>query len=213
MTGSNARHGKRDAIAPCAARFVFSSVLFLSLFAALPALAEEDAHKAAGLPQFDFSTFPQQIFWLLIVFVFLYGFFARNTLPTLSRIIENRREHVQSDIDSARRLGEEAAHVQKVYEDTLGKAREEASAILSAVVESSRHAAEEGQKHFHERAEREISAVERRFENARNNALESINSAAAEAAAQAVEKLSGLPGDIRAARAVIDDLERKVRAA
>lgn len=206
------RHEKTDRIALFAARFAFASFL-LSTSVSLPAWAQEEPHGSAGLPQFDATTFPQQIFWLLIVFVFLYGFFARNTLPTLSRIIENRREHVQSDLDSARRLGEEADHVQRVYEESLEKAREEASTIVSAAIESSRRTAEENQKHFHEKAEREISAVEKRAESARNSALESINSVAAEAAAQAVEKLSGLPGDVRAARTVIDDLGRKARAA
>lgn len=185
---------------------------FAFLEAGVPAWAKEP-HAAAGLPQFDSSTFPQQIVWLLLAFAFLYVFFSRSTLPTLSRIIENRREHVQSDLAAAERLGAEADHVQKVYEESLEKARIEASGIVASATQSARHSAEDSLRQFQEKAEREIATAEKRVDKAIQNARESMNSAAAEAAALMIEKVAGLPGDLGVARSVVDDLTRKARAA
>lgn len=218
MNGKTVRNDRIRKRANIGARL--SSVLsalfafFLVLFCGAAWASEEPhAEGSAGLPQFDATTFPQQIFWLLVAFVFLYGFFSRSTLPTLSRIIENRREHIQSDLDSARRLGEEAAHVQKIYEESLEKARVEASAITSAAIESARHIAEENLKAFHEKAEHEISSIEKRTENTRRNAVQSLNLLAAEASALAVEKLSGLHGDKDLARAVVEKIQTEARTA
>ncbi len=195
---------------------VFSalSAFFLVLFSgAAWASDEPHAEGSAGLPQFDATTFPQQIFWLLVAFVFLYGFFSRSTLPTLSRIIENRREHIQSDLDSARRLGEEAAHVQKIYEESLEKARTEASAITAAAIESARHVMEKNLQAFHEKAEHEILSMEKRTENTQRNAVQSLNLLAAEASALAVEKLSGIHGDKDLARSIVEKIQTEARTA
>lgn len=194
--------------------FMNGPVAVVLLFAAFPAFAgQEGGHGSAGLPQFDASTFPQQIFWLLFAFAFMYLFFARSTLPTLSRILENRREHIQSDLAAAERLGQEADQAQRVYEEKIEKARLDATAIISGAIDAGRQASEESLKHFQERADKDIETAEKRINTARQNALEGMNAAAAEAAALALEKVSGLPGDVRLARSVIDALAQKARAA
>ena len=85
-------------------------------------------HEAsAGLPQLDPTWFASQIFWLLIVFGALYFIFSRSILPALSTTLENRHEHIQSDLDTAERLKEEAETVQSNYEAVLVDARAKAS--------------------------------------------------------------------------------------
>ena len=43
-------------------------------------MAEHGA-EAAGMPQLDFATFPNQIFWLLVTLVVIYLILSRVVLP------------------------------------------------------------------------------------------------------------------------------------
>lgn len=166
-----------------------------------------------GLPQFDVAHYPGQIFWLLLVFAFMYFFFANRTLPTLSRIIEGRREHVQSDLDAANRFNAEAESVLKTYEDSLGKAKEQASGMVASTLSDSRQSVEKALSDFRSRADEEIDALDARVIRTRESAAVHIETAAAEAAILVLEKVSGLREDVGRARALIDDLGKKVRAA
>ena len=54
--------------------------------------------KKAGLPQFDTTTFTSQLFWLAIAFAIMYVYFAKSSLPALSKVIDARRTLLRNDI-------------------------------------------------------------------------------------------------------------------
>ena len=54
------------------------------------------------MPQLDFSTFLPQIFWLFISLSFLYIVLSRYALPRVSDVIEERKDIIAQDIDSAK---------------------------------------------------------------------------------------------------------------
>ena len=60
------------------------------------------------MPQLDFSTFLPQIFWLLISLSFLYIVLSRYALPRVSDVIEERKDIIAQDIDSAKEYSEES---------------------------------------------------------------------------------------------------------
>ena len=51
-------------------------------------------HGSAGLPQFDFASFPSQIFWFLVAIVVLYLLFSKIVLPRIGGVIEERHDAV-----------------------------------------------------------------------------------------------------------------------
>lgn len=87
------------------------------------------AAEGAGMPQLDFSTFANQIFWLVVTLVAIYVLLNRVVIPRMKDILEQRRQTIQRDLDRAMELKEEAKAAEAKYQDALARARSEANAI------------------------------------------------------------------------------------
>ena len=62
------------------------------------------AESSAGMPQLDFSTFPNQIFWLLITLVVIYLLLSRVALPRIGGILAERAGTITNDLAAAEDL-------------------------------------------------------------------------------------------------------------
>ncbi|MGB3146775.1 MAG: F0F1 ATP synthase subunit B' [Paracoccaceae bacterium] len=90
------------------------------------------APEAVGMPQLDFATFPNQIFWLVISLVIVYLILSRVALPRIGGILADRQSRIASDIAAAERLKEQAVEAEKAYNQALIDARNEAAKIVTA---------------------------------------------------------------------------------
>lgn len=174
-----------------------------------------DAEHASsgGLPQFDPTWFASQVFWLAVAFLFLYIFFAKKTLPEISSVIENRKNHIQADLESAETLTAEAEAVQALYEQGLETARADAGSLTADVEQEMKNKANDRAESFRKRSEQEIKAAEERIAAAQAKAMEDMNTIAAEVASEAVEKITGISTDVQQAKMVVQNLLGKARAA
>lgn len=148
--------------------------------------------SSGGLPQFDPTWFPSQIFWLAVMFGLLYFVFARKTLPTMSATIDNRRNQIESDMSEAETLTEEAQKVQSEYEANLAAAREEATKASIAMEQEIKEKAANAQNTFRERAEKDMAATEKAIDKARTETMQEIETIVAGLTAEATKKLAGL---------------------
>ena len=203
-----------------------ASLLALCL-TSFPAMAEEtvaSGHKLAaaaehaegakgGLPQFDPTWFASQIFWLLAFFAFLYFFFAKKTLPDISSVIETRKNKISADLQSAETLTAQAQSVQTTYESGLQKARESAGKAVADVESAMAAKASQQNEAFRKHAETEIGAAETRILAAKDVAMKDRSVIAAEVASEAVKKIIGVGTDINQAKAIIQTLSDKAKAA
>ena len=164
--------------------------------------------STGGLPQLDPSTYPSQIFWLFLVFAFLYVFFARKSLPEISETIENRAERIRNDLDSAAKLKDEVASVQATYEESLSKARKDASELFQQIENDIKIQSEKNTKEFQERASEEMAKLEKNIDKARKSAMEDMSNVAAEVATEAAEKIIGVRADESSAKAVVKSLNK-----
>jgi F-type H+-transporting ATPase subunit b len=80
-------------------------------------------------PPFDPRTFPSQLFWLALSFGALYFMMSRIALPRIGEVIEERRDHIQRDLDEAARLKSETDAALKSYEQSLADARVKAQGL------------------------------------------------------------------------------------
>ncbi|MEM9756763.1 MAG: F0F1 ATP synthase subunit B' [Pseudomonadota bacterium] len=87
--------------------------------------------ESAGMPQLDFSTFPNQIFWVLVTLVVIYLILTRVALPRLSSVLAERQGTLTNDLAAAEDLKRQAAEAEKAYETALATARAEAQEIAA----------------------------------------------------------------------------------
>ncbi len=85
------------------------------------------------MPQLDFAEYPHQIFWLIVTFGFLYVILAKNFLPRIAAVLEQRRDTIDHDLQKARQLREESEQALKAYEEALHQARAAAQATAAEV--------------------------------------------------------------------------------
>ncbi len=168
-----------------------------------------DAHEAkGGLPQLDTSTYAGQIFWMIIVFVFMHIVFSRQSLPRISKTIGNRTDRIQSDLDTAETLKNEVDAVQSAYEDSLSGAKSEASSMFKSIEEDIKKRTEAYSNDFAEKSSEEVGALEKNINKARKKAMEDMSVIAAEIASDAAEKIIGVRPDEKSAEAIVKSLNK-----
>ncbi len=92
---------------------------------------EAEANGAeAGMPQLDFATFPNQLFWLVIALVVIYLVLSRVALPRIGTVLAERSGTITNDLAAAEELKTKAAEAEKAYEQALADARAEANKII-----------------------------------------------------------------------------------
>lgn len=93
--------------------------------------ATGEAEAAVGMPQLDFSTWPNQIFWLLVTLVVIYLVLSRIALPRIAAVLADRKSTITNDLAAAEELKQKAVSAEKAYNDALAAARTEAAKIVA----------------------------------------------------------------------------------
>jgi len=92
-----------------------------------------DANGAAatpGMPQLDFGTFPNQIFWLVVAIVAIYLLLSRVALPRIGAVLAERRGTITNDLMRAEELRQKAEAAEAAYQKALADAKAEAQRIV-----------------------------------------------------------------------------------
>lgn len=152
--------------------------------------APEGAASAPGMPQLDFSTFPNQIFWLVVTIVVIYLILSRVALPRIGAVLAERQGTITNDIAAAEDLKRQAAEAEKAYQKALADARAEAQAIA----EQTRAEIKEDLAEATAKADAQIAAKSAesaaRIEEIRAGALEAVETVARDTAAELVATLA-----------------------
>jgi len=62
---------------------------------------QDTVTSAPGMPQLDFSTFSNQIFWLVLTLVVIYFVLSRIALPRISGALVERADTITHDLAEA----------------------------------------------------------------------------------------------------------------
>lgn len=84
------------------------------------------------MPQFDITTFPSQIFWLVVSFAVLYAIMATLVLPRIGSTVEARERKIQADLDAAQQANDAARTTAAAQDKALAEARGRAEAVIRA---------------------------------------------------------------------------------
>jgi len=170
-------------------------------------------HGKKGLPQFDVTTFARQIFWLTLTFAFMYLVFARKTLPTISAVLENRRERVSSDVRAAESLKKEVERVRTEYEAAIASAQGDAQKLLMSIQTDLKRTLETRDAEYKVRADQAVDALESKIETGRARVLAELNDLAAALAVDITNRIAGVKADASTARNIVDAQSDSVKAA
>lgn len=101
--------------------------------AATEGAAEAAGHgsEAVGMPQLDFSTFGNQIFWLVVTLLAIYFVLSRVALPRIAAVLAERQGTITNDLAAAEELKLEAVKAEEAYNQALADARSEANRIVA----------------------------------------------------------------------------------
>ena len=159
--------------------------------------------ETAGLPQLDFSTFPNQIFWLVTALVAIYYILTRVALPRMGAVMAERSGTITNDLAAAEDLKARASDAEEAYERALKEARAEASRIVAEARAEIQGDLDEAI----ERADAEIAErtaeSERAIAEIRESAGASVREVAREAAREIVDAL-GFESDRARVDAAVD---------
>jgi len=153
--------------------------------------AGHDGTEAVGMPQLDFSTFPNQIFWLAVTLVVVYLILSRVALPRIASVLSERQGTITNDIAAAEDLKLKSEEAEAAYNQALSDARAEALKIADAT----RAEIQVDLDAAIARADAEIAARTAESEKAiaeiRAGALDSVREVAGDTAAAIVAALGG----------------------
>ena len=177
--------------------WVLMASLILGLVSVRFALGAVDEHAdshgdSGGLPQLDFTTWPTQIFWLVVSFALAYILMWRVALPRIGSVLEERHNRIQGDLKRAKAASENAEQARQAFEVMLAESREKASAVMREATESIRNKMERKIKTSNASTAEKMAEAESDIAEAKARAMIDVVDIASTSAAEAVAQLTNI---------------------
>jgi F-type H+-transporting ATPase subunit b len=192
----------------------FGHNLHLTLAALLPALlwTQPAAASMGGLPQFDVSFFPSQLFWLAISFAVVYALLGRIALPKVQKVVSIRQQKLSTDLAAAATASAEAKAVVTAYEKSLLDARNKAQASVNALTQAAQAESAAKQAEQQKQLQQRLAEAEQRIAAARAAALSHVREIATEVAQTSLQKVADIQVSAAEIGAALDQPSRKQAA-
>ena len=94
-------------------------------------MASTSNNGAVGMPQLDFSTFPNQIFWLVVFCIVLFAIVKFFIIPRMEDIFANRRKIIDGNIAKAEEIRLRVGEIEKQIEEELKKTKLQCDEIMT----------------------------------------------------------------------------------
>ena len=142
------------------------------------------------MPQLDFSTFLPQIFWLFISLSFLYIVLSRYALPRVSDVIEERKDIIAQDIDSAKKYSSETELAIEELNMKLSEAKINSQSLMNDSLQEIKESNEEKKAILLKEINDDIVAAEAKSLEKKEESLGEISSVSEDIAIAMLENLS-----------------------
>jgi len=154
--------------------------------------ASEKSEGSGGLPQLDFTTWPTQIFWLVVSFLLAYLLMWRLVVPRIGSVLEERHNRIEDDLRRARQASDDAEQARVAFEDLLANARNDASETTRKATESIMKKMDRKMETANANLAKKTESAETDIANARNEAMKDVSDIAATSAIDVVSQLTGM---------------------
>jgi F-type H+-transporting ATPase subunit b len=153
-------------------------------------IGHEGGHTGA-FPPMDATTYPSQIFWLVVFFGLLYVLMSRLALPRMAQVLERRHATISGDLSKASALKTETEAAIQSYEKALADARAGAQAIASETRARIAGEVEAERAALDKTLAAKIADAETRIASSKSQAMKDVGDVAADTAAEIVVQLTG----------------------
>ena len=142
------------------------------------------------MPQLDFSTFLPQIFWLFVSLSFLYIVLSRYALPRVSDVIEERKDIIAQDIDSAKKYSSETDLAIEELNMKLSEAKINSQSLMNDSLQKIKKSNEEKKALLFKEINDDILAAEGEIQEKKEKSLSELSSISEDIAIEMLENLS-----------------------
>ncbi len=88
------------------------------------------SETTSGMPQLNFDTFPNQIFWVVVVLILTYLMIKFLIIPRMDNILTNRRKVIEEDLVGAESLKDKASELKDRLNNEILLARKNSQEML-----------------------------------------------------------------------------------
>ena len=141
------------------------------------------------MPQLDFSTFLPLIFWLFISLSFLYIVLSRYALPRVSDVIEERKDIIAHDIDSAKDYSVESEKAIEELNLKLSEAKTNSQNLINKSLQGIKEDNEIKKSSLIKEINNEILEAEGKIKEKKETALDEVSSISESLAIEMLENL------------------------
>ena len=150
--------------------------------------------------KFEFWSIFEAVANIIILFILLRIFLFK----PVSKMMNERTQSIQKDIDDAEKARQEAEELRRQYSDTISEAKEEASRIIMKAHDDAETERSNIIQKSHEEADEIVSAASETIENERRRVLQQAQSQIADLAIEAASKIVGENLDDEKNRKLVD---------
>ena len=151
--------------------------------------------------KFEFWSIFEAVANIIILFILLRIFLFK----PINKMMNERTESIQKDIDDAEKARQEAEELRRQYSDTISDAKEEASRIIMKAHDDAETERSNIIQKSHEEADEIVSAASETIENERRRVLQQAQSQIADLAIEAASKIVGANLDDEKNRKLVDE--------
>ena len=161
------------------------------------------------MPQLDPTSFPSQIFWLVVTFLFLWWLMAKVALPKVGLVLEERQKKINDSLDMADDLRKEAGSELDAYDVAISTAHDEARKVINDANQEGTQASANQLAEMRISLTNQIAEVEAEIESVKEKALMDISQSAREVAISTLDNLVGIKVPAKTLNAAIDNAMTK----
>lgn len=129
------------------------------------------------------------MFWMAIVFFVVLGLLWKFGFPTITKMVEERKQYIDESLLKAHEANEKLANIQKEGESILQEAREQQALILKEATSARDAIVAKAESQAKEQGEKLISDAKVQIDAEKQNAIREIRSQVAELSVKIAEKI------------------------
>lgn len=157
---------------------------------------------------FDFWS----IFWAVLNILILFILLRIFLFKPISKMLDDRTQSIQKDIDDAERARKEAEELRQQYEDSISSAKDEAVQIIKNAHDYAETERSAIIRKSHEEADEIVNSASETIENERKRVLQQAHTQIADLAIEAASKVVGANLDDEKNRKLVDEFLAKEEA-